>query len=434
MAAAYRLHEKGVEVELYEARSRLGGRVLTVSIAGHLAEIGAQNIYDGGAAENCLKLAQDLGLEIDTEIYPPAKMRFFQAGEFLDARALMKERSFSAHAVRETLETLKESRENMQEIVEALFAEGDFLRKFCQLQLAAYEGASCNLLSTFYIDTLYHILLGGLSSAHQSKEDEPFRIEHAMVRGGNSLIAERVAQRLEDRLFLNHVLTAIGKREGKYELTFANGKRVVTDCLVLAFPASVYADIAIDPSVIAPDRKLQIESIVYGSSAKILVPIHKAGPACMNDRAVAFMNRDDHVINLYYVLDYGRFDESDVKEVLEKDLPMLVSAYEVSPSLDVQLSKDEAFAEYSAACGHSWPLDPFARGSYSCIGAGQEALLTETAEILGEPVRTLFAPIEGRLFFAGEHCSVLFDVGGTMEAACESGERCARQILRQFPS
>lgn len=48
-----------------------------------------------------------------------------------------------------------------------------------------------------------------------------------------------------------------------------------------------------------------------------------------------------------------------------------------------------------------------------------------------EIVKPLFAPIDDRIYFAGEHASILFDVPGTMEAACESGERAARLILKR---
>ena len=48
LTTAYRLHEKGLDVELYEARHRVGGRVFTVNVMGHVAELGGQNILDGG--------------------------------------------------------------------------------------------------------------------------------------------------------------------------------------------------------------------------------------------------------------------------------------------------------------------------------------------------------------------------------------------------
>ena len=50
----------------------------------------------------------------------------------------------------------------------------------------------------------------------------------------------------------------------------------------------------------------------------------------------------------------------------------------------------------------------------------------------GETVKTLFVPIDETIYFVGEHTSVLMDVPGTMEAACESGERAARMIFDNY--
>ena len=63
------------------------------------------------------------------------------------------------------------------------------------------------------------------------------------------------------------------------------------------------------------------------------------------------------------------------------------------------------------------------------ISPGQETLLTELRKEETEWSKTLFAPIDKQLYFAGEHTSILLDVPGTMEAACESGERAARSII-----
>ncbi len=56
-------------------------------------------------------------------------------------------------------------------------------------------------------------------------------------------------------------------------------------------------------------------------------------------------------------------------------------------------------------------------------------MLTSLTEVQGELVKTLFAPIDQKLYFAGEHTSVLLDIPGTLEAACESGEKTSRMIF-----
>ena len=61
LTAAYRLHNEGVDVHLYEARNRVGGRIFTVKVNGRIAELGGQNIGDGGEAVHLIRLINELG-------------------------------------------------------------------------------------------------------------------------------------------------------------------------------------------------------------------------------------------------------------------------------------------------------------------------------------------------------------------------------------
>ena len=68
LTAAYRLQQQGIDVELYEARSRVGGRILTVQVNDQMAELGALNLFDGGEAEHLCRLIDELGLKILSDI------------------------------------------------------------------------------------------------------------------------------------------------------------------------------------------------------------------------------------------------------------------------------------------------------------------------------------------------------------------------------
>lgn len=48
LTTAYRLHQNGMDVDLYEARGRVGGRIFSAKINGHTAELGGQSLTDGG--------------------------------------------------------------------------------------------------------------------------------------------------------------------------------------------------------------------------------------------------------------------------------------------------------------------------------------------------------------------------------------------------
>ncbi len=71
---------------------------------------------------------------------------------------------------------------------------------------------------------------------------------------------------------------------------------------------------------------------------------------------------------------------------------------------------------------HDWQGDPFAMGSYSYVAAGGI-----------EASRRMAEPVEGTLFFAGEHTDVTGH-WGTVHAAMRSGLRAATQILDRTPA
>ncbi len=75
--------------------------------------------------------------------------------------------------------------------------------------------------------------------------------------------------------------------------------------------------------------------------------------------------------------------------------------------------------ELAASYVHDWQQDPYARGAYSYVTVGGG----DAPEALAQPLRDL-------LYFAGEAASAA-DLG-TVEAALQSGQRAAREILESF--
>lgn len=135
---------------------------------------------------------------------------------------------------------------------------------------------------------------------------------------------------------------------------------------------------------------------------------------------------------IYCTKGLGFYTAQNIAELYRSKLPHLKLIYgeENLPKSMPVVAHDEPFAQYQTPVGHSWPNDPYIKGPYHYIAPGQEEALTTLHEYNGEMVKNLFAPIDNKIFFAGEHASILMDVPGTLEAACESGERAARMIER----
>jgi len=74
-------------------------------------------------------------------------------------------------------------------------------------------------------------------------------------------------------------------------------------------------------------------------------------------------------------------------------------------------------AHLEGAFVHNWERDPFSRGAYSYVGVGQN----DTAR------RTLAAPLDDTLFFAGEATDTEGEAA-TVTGALQSGARAAREV------
>lgn len=435
LTAAHRLQEQGVDVEVYEARNRVGGRISTVTIDGVVAELGAQNITDGGEIENVGRLIKEFELETIGEKVLLTHS-YFDGEKFIPVLKLLREKQFKPHELKSHLEAAAAQAHNMKEVLDSLLNEDDPVYKTVAVRLAAYEGATIDNLSTYYTDTLFHILLGGICAVHQSNGVDENYVNILSINGGNGLLPKKIGDRLSDRLHLQMPLTQVSKNEDQsYRLVFRNGQSVNCDILILAIPCSVYCDIDFDTGVIPKKQLESIQSIQYGTNAKILVPFHNSPiqrKGYVNDRLVCFLDIDHNILTLYYTGNASRFTQETIHSTFSIDRHMIEMGYEdfCPPFATPTLANDQAFAAYEGPTGYSWPLDPYAKGSYSYIAPGQEVLLTEIKEENGEKVKTLFAPIDQSLYFAGEHATILLDVPGTVEAACESGERTARMILR----
>lgn len=420
LTAAYRLQQQGCDVELYEARERVGGRVLSAEINGHIAELGGQSLNDGGDALTIRGLIAEMGLEvIDDGLI---NSRFFSFAEGV----LKKAPSFPREIDLEEVSELREKSRSMSELLDLLIEKDDPLYRIVGVRFAAFEGAFPENLAPIYLESLVRFL--------QPPQGDVYRL--SSVVGGNGLLPLRLFAKLGERAHLGHQLTSVEKNNGSYQLTFANGKECEADIILLAMPCSVYDDIRFGEGVIPEEKLKAIRDVRYGTNAKVFIPAKPGGvqiPLLMNQRAIGWFEPRRELFALYYTGEASRFTKETLEETYWGELPMVRGAFSDSLPDQICCARDEAFAAYNGAVvGYSWPSDPYAKGSYSYIAPGQEALLKTLSEVKGEWVKELFAPIDETLYFAGEHASILLDVPGTMEAACESGERAARMIRNRL--
>ncbi len=433
LTTAYRLQQKGIDVQVYEARGRVGGRVLSATIGGMPIELGGHNLADGGDADNLYQLISEMGLDLVTRSMP-LNEAYFDGQNLVSLLQLLDAKKFDPLSLQIQLTDLAMNALNMREVLDGVIPKDDLLNSILATRLAAYEGAPVEQLSPWYTETLYHILLGGLAAARPANENVT---QQVTVSGGNSLLLQKMAQALGDRVHLNSALTAVLTNPDKtMTLTFNSASQVSADIVVLALPCSLYGGITFDAATLPADRVQAISQVSYTTNAKVLVPfspslVSSSGDV-VGDGIVSVIDAQHGLVTTYVTGMHGLFTPETIYDVYTNIRPLMSAALvDVCPPAVVPVyAQDMQNMAYTGPVGYSWVNDPWVRGSYSYVAAGHETMFAMITEVAGEPVKALFTPVHNKVYFAGEHASVLMDATGTMEAACESGERTARMILK----
>ncbi|MBX9786559.1 MAG: FAD-dependent oxidoreductase [Alphaproteobacteria bacterium] len=433
LTAAYRLQQMGHDVQVYEARHRSGGRVLSVKIGESYGELGGENFLDGNEGRYSLKLMRELNLEtIHFEkpfscIHTNGKQTtsFSEViGKFKNPPNLWK-----------VMEEVASCSANLQEVIESVFKEDPELRSIFTRALTTYEGSDPETLDSSCIDSLYEIfsLFQDLSIEDKGK---PGGVKRLCLKGGNAKLPLTLSDKLEHGIQYESVLTAVRKEQQKMVLTFNTNQEISADIVLLTIPCSLYQDVEFASNTLPQEQLLDIKNVQYGTNSKILFPVTLKNKKCefmILPYFVSWLNRDDSIMTFYIGGKQGILDLKSAKSLFDQEIPFLSKEEE-----DIQINvntmeegHDMQLASYEGAVFKSWIKDPYAKGSYSNRGIGRSTLLNEIITVRGEEVRSIFRPVKDQIFFAGEHTTTL-PVLGTLESAIESGERMARLIVKSL--
>jgi monoamine oxidase len=440
LSCAYRLHQKGVQVQVYEARNdRVGGRCWSARefADGQVGEHGGEFIDTDHAATR--RLIRGLGLELEDRRafersgrsllyldgalrhepgvlrpYPKVLKRLRREarrtgynGNYASARA----RQFDAGDAASWL------RDNVPG------GDSSLLGRLMREYLAQEFGLDAERLTATDLLYLTEGPRGGDGPTETDPSDERFH-----VRGGNDQLPRRLAERLpESALHMGMPLEAVQRRgDGDYRLHFVGARgAVIARHVVLAIPFTMLRRVDLDRVGLSARKRESIERLGMGTNAKVLLQ---------------FRNRP------------ARFDRWNGELVTDRpNLDTWESSLTQpgSPGLITVYSGGAVGAGYSAPRAHGpapervvrrtlaalervvpglrrefngrawlddWTADRWAKGSYAAFLPGQ---YTRFGSAIARP--------EGRLHFAGEHTSDAYQ--GFLEGAVRSGERCAREVL-----
>jgi monoamine oxidase len=379
LSAAYELQGAGCEVVVLEARDRVGGRVWSRRLDnGAVVEMGAEFLLPGNTAVRELAERFGLGLWDKGMWYGRREPRggIGTTADELEAAATRLAGAPPDVSARRFLEGL------------------DIPAGAREALLARVEISSANSADVVAASDLTGI-------AHVDREPAP------SIAGGNQRLALALADALGGVVRLRAPVQRI-VHGGDGVRAAGDGTELEADVCVIAVPASVLDEIAVDPPLPAMLAEA-LEAVRYGHAAKLFVPLRS--PA----QPSAVMS----VPGRYWTWT-STGDGGEVQPVVSA----FAGSEQALARLEVERGPDRWLESLTELRGDleldpagvvlsTWSDDPWARAAYSTSPP------RELAEAFAQPI--------DRLAFAGEHLGGAF--AALMEGAIRSGRRAAVALL-----
>jgi monoamine oxidase len=368
IAAARRLHQAGVKCVIVEARPRLGGRAFTVADAsGNALDLGCGWLHSADR-NPWVAVAEEQRRAIDKTPPPWARGNLsfgFRDGEQDEFRKAQQE--FFARVGERAIR-------DPDVPAATLLAPGSRWNGLISAVGTYISGAELDRVSARDFDNF-----------------DDTGVNWRIVEGYGATIA-KCGEGLPSILDCPvHRIDHHGKR---LKIATSRGT-LVADQAIVTLPTSILADAAQLFTPALPEKIDAARGLPLGLNDKLFLALKGAEEFEKDCRL--FGATDRAATATYHLRPFGR---PQIEVYFGGDLPARLEAGGISAFFDFAVSEltkalGNDFAGRVAPIHlHCWGADPFARGSYSYALPGKAECRT-----------TLAAPVDGRLFFAGEACS-----------------------------
>jgi len=409
LAAAGELRRKGLRVEVYEARDRIGGRVLTHREEGFPLplELGAEFIHgDAPETERLLREAGLSAVEISGDHWRA------EQGEFQPFNSFW---------------------ERIDRVLKGIDPEGedrsfdDFLaRRRGGRSRAEDHAAAREFVTGFHAADPGQI--STLSIAAQTGETS--RI--GRVIEGYDRVPAWLAHDLGESVHLGTPVSEIAWERGRVELTLGGGAgKATARAAVVTVPVGVLQAPPDEPGGIRfrpdpPRLRKTLGLVAMGPVVRLVLRFRELPWADREElHQMSFLHIGEGGFHVWWTAYPLRLPVlvawsggPPAAELARKGYEGIRSAALRDLSGHLGISRRRLDSLLEGAWMHDWDDDPFSRGAYSYVRVGG-----------AEAAKALSRPVEGTLFFAGEAT----DEGGstgTVEGALVTGLRAARQVAR----
>lgn len=433
LGAARALAEAGCAVTVLEAGDLVGGRVRThVTGEGLPVELGAEFVH--GRPPELVALIEELRLDLVER--DGAMLLFHKDGSLQDAYA--GNEGSDAPDLPDAFDVMEQVRvwSDANPARDESFA--DWL---AEQELPDQSRASATGYAEGFNAADAHELSVRSLAVQQAAEDEVGGDAGFHVSGGYAQVAERLAAKVREAggtIRLRTHVSALQWKPGEVSAELVDDECVRAEAVVVTLPLGILQS-GIVPIVPEPGMVLQhAQRMRMGKVCRISLVFKRRWWAELEHA------RGEELKKLSFLIDADR----DPGSVLHLRFPVfwtnypetsaVVTAWTGGPHADAFASLDEhaiahlACSELARIFGlereavlnelkshhfHDWTRDPLFCGAYSWVPVGAVDASAKMSE-----------PVEGTLFFAGEHTDVTGH-WGTVHGALRSGFRAARQVL-----
>lgn len=445
LMAAYELQKRGVPYQMFEASSRVGGRILTddrtFAEQGQFCELGAELVNSDH--EVLRTLAAELGLSLEdfapgdqdvaTELYVHEGLSY--SAEQVKAAGLPLVKAIRADFKRifgksepEVLTATSPFRFNAQKyddmsLAQYLDNQTALAPWFRELMKIGYETESGVPADRQSVLTLFSMFMGfeGTWSTYGTSD------ETSRIKGGSSRLMDALHKKLSAPVNFKHQLVKVVEKNNQIDLTFrtSDDQKTLTFqqvLITLPLPALRKVEGFSDQALKLPANVHKaIQEMQYGMNSKTMLGFSQR----VWRKSKKLKPSNGAVLSDLYTSVLWESSR------LQKDPAGILTAYAgAQKAYDVSLGRvstilndiqtlfpgtKETFNQKSAQ--FNWPKYPWAQGSYSSLAPGQYTTLNGL----------LHTPFLGRkLYFAGEHVSINYS--SYMEGALETGAQAAKLI------
>lgn len=276
--AAYQLKKAGYFATVYEARSRIGGRMLSADMGnGLIVDLGAELINTDHA--DMLELVKELGIELfnraeDVKGLPFPKEAYYFDGESVseseladDLRQIAAQMSADATLLDQDWDTYAPQFDRLS-VTDYLMLHADKINKpyifklfrdvvHTEFGVEPHDSSSIQLILVLPV-------IKGQSVELLSYSDEVYS-----VVGGSAQITDALGKKLTGHIQLGMELTEITKNKSRFRLAFAHQPPIEADIVIVAIPFPVLNRILLDVKLPTLLRRF-INEAKLGSNEKVI--------------------------------------------------------------------------------------------------------------------------------------------------------------------